>query len=113
MLAISSGSIRRPTSDCSGCRLREPARHREQRALRRPLVDHPVRADDRRVARYVQRPTRVAVPRRPIGRLTGTVCWVITLTNGPTPQADAETARVGRFQRGCCGTGSTEIVELG
>ncbi|WP_396643813.1 oxygenase MpaB family protein [Microbacterium sp.] len=35
----------------------------------------------------------------PIGRLTGTVRWVITLTYGSKTQADAETARVGRFHR--------------
>ena len=35
----------------------------------------------------------------PIGRLTGTVRWVITLTYGSKSQADAETARVGRFHR--------------
>lgn len=35
----------------------------------------------------------------PIGRLTGTVRWVITLTYGSRTQADAETARVGRFHQ--------------
>ncbi|MBN9211922.1 MAG: hypothetical protein BGO45_15180 [Microbacterium sp. 71-36] len=35
----------------------------------------------------------------PIGRLTGTVRWVITLTYGSKSQADAETARVGRFHQ--------------
>ena len=40
----------------------------------------------------------------PIGRLTGTVRWVITLTYGSTTQADAETARVGRFHRRVQGT---------
>lgn len=35
----------------------------------------------------------------PIGRLTGTVRWVITLTYGSKTQAEAETARVGRFHR--------------
>lgn len=35
----------------------------------------------------------------PIGRLTGTVRWVITLTYGSKTQADAETARVGRFHQ--------------
>lgn len=40
----------------------------------------------------------------PIGRLTGTVRWVITLTYGSTSQADAETARVGRFHRRVQGT---------
>ncbi|WP_144717399.1 oxygenase MpaB family protein [Agrococcus jejuensis] len=33
----------------------------------------------------------------PIARLTGTVRWVITLTYGSRAQADAETARVGRY----------------
>ncbi|WP_295788610.1 oxygenase MpaB family protein [uncultured Microbacterium sp.] len=35
----------------------------------------------------------------PIGRLTGTVRWVITLTYGSRTQADAETRRVGRFHQ--------------
>ena len=35
----------------------------------------------------------------PIGRLTGTVRWVITLTYGSKTQADAETRRVGRFHQ--------------
>lgn len=33
----------------------------------------------------------------PIGRLTGTVRWIVTLTFGSTAQADGELARVGRF----------------
>lgn len=40
----------------------------------------------------------------PIGRLTGTVRWVITLTYGSRTQADAETARVGRFHQRVQGT---------
>lgn len=40
----------------------------------------------------------------PIGRLTGTVRWVITLTYGSRTQADAETARVGRFHQRVRGT---------
>lgn len=40
----------------------------------------------------------------PIGRLTGTVRWVICLTYGSRDQADAETARVGRFHRRVAGT---------
>lgn len=40
----------------------------------------------------------------PIGRLTGTVRWVITLTYGSKTQADAETARVGRFHQRVKGT---------
>lgn len=40
----------------------------------------------------------------PIGRLTGTVRWVITLTYGSKAQADAETARVGRFHQRVQGT---------
>ncbi|MXS74518.1 hypothetical protein CSIV_17055 [Microbacterium sp. CSI-V] len=40
----------------------------------------------------------------PIGRLTGTVRWVITLTYGSQTQADAETARVGRFHQRVRGT---------
>jgi len=35
----------------------------------------------------------------PIGRLTGTVRWVIALTYGSRAQAEAETARVGRFHQ--------------
>lgn len=35
----------------------------------------------------------------PIGRLTGTVRWVICLTYGSRAQAERETARVGRFHR--------------
>nr|WP_058623629.1 oxygenase MpaB family protein [Microbacterium testaceum] len=35
----------------------------------------------------------------PLGRLTGTVRWVVTLTYGSRTQADAETARVGRFHQ--------------
>jgi len=33
----------------------------------------------------------------PIGRLAGTVRWIVTLTFGSTTQADAEVGRVGRF----------------
>lgn len=33
----------------------------------------------------------------PIGRLAGTVRWIVTLTFGSTAQADGELARVGRF----------------
>ena len=33
----------------------------------------------------------------PIGRLAGTVRWIVTLTFGSTTQANAELARVGRF----------------
>lgn len=40
----------------------------------------------------------------PIGRLTGTVRWVITLTYGSKTQADQETARVGRFHQRVKGT---------
>ncbi|MDT3317690.1 oxygenase MpaB family protein [Microbacterium sp. KSW4-11] len=41
----------------------------------------------------------------PIRRLTGTVRSVITLTYASTTEADAETARVGRFHRRVRGTG--------
>ncbi|WP_137845849.1 oxygenase MpaB family protein [Microbacterium sp. 2FI] len=40
----------------------------------------------------------------PIGRLTGTVRWVICLTYGSRTQAAHETARVGRFHRRVAGT---------
>lgn len=40
----------------------------------------------------------------PIGRLTGTVRWVICLTYGSRAQAADETARVGRFHRRVAGT---------
>ncbi|WP_127474267.1 oxygenase MpaB family protein [Microbacterium sulfonylureivorans] len=40
----------------------------------------------------------------PIGRLTGTVRWVICLTYGSRAQAERETARVGRFHRRVEGT---------
>lgn len=40
----------------------------------------------------------------PIGRLTGTVRWVIAVTYGSTEQARAETARVGRFHAHVEGT---------
>ena len=40
----------------------------------------------------------------PIGRLTGTVRWVICLTYGSRAQAEQETARVGRFHRRVTGT---------
>ncbi len=33
----------------------------------------------------------------PLGRLSGTVRWIVVLTFGSTAQADRETARVGRF----------------
>jgi uncharacterized protein (DUF2236 family) len=44
----------------------------------------------------------------PIGRLTGTVRWVICVTYGSTQQAHAETARVGRLHQRVAGTYSTE-----
>ena len=40
----------------------------------------------------------------PIGRLTGTVRWVICLTYGSRAQAERETARVGRFHARVAGT---------
>lgn len=40
----------------------------------------------------------------PIGRLSGTVRWVICLTYGSRAQAERETARVGRFHRRVIGT---------
>lgn len=40
----------------------------------------------------------------PIGRLTGTVRWVICLTYGSRAQAESETARVGRFHQRVAGT---------
>ncbi|WP_127818106.1 oxygenase MpaB family protein [Microbacterium sp. CPCC 204701] len=40
----------------------------------------------------------------PIGRLTGTVRWVICLTYGSRAQAQRETARVGRFHERVSGT---------
>ena len=40
----------------------------------------------------------------PIGRLTGTVRWVICLTYGSKAQAERETARVGRFHQRVSGT---------
>ncbi len=43
----------------------------------------------------------------PIGRLTGTVRWIICVTYGSTGQAEAETARVGRLHRRVSGTYST------
>lgn len=39
----------------------------------------------------------------PIGRLTGTVRWVICLTYGSRTQAERETARVGRFHQRVAG----------
>jgi len=44
----------------------------------------------------------------PIGRLTGTVRWIICVTYGSTEQAHAETARVGRLHRRVAGTYSTD-----
>ncbi len=44
----------------------------------------------------------------PIGRLTGTVRWIICVTYGSTEQAQAETARVGRLHRRVSGTYSTD-----
>ncbi len=49
----------------------------------------------------------------PIGRLTGTVRWVITLTYGSTTKADAETARVGRFHCSVLWNRSADLVKLG
>ncbi|MHC3000233.1 hypothetical protein OB08_13980 [Microbacterium sp. HJ5] len=40
----------------------------------------------------------------PIGRLTGTVRWVICLTYGSRTQAERETGRVGRFHQRVAGT---------
>nr|WP_321163626.1 oxygenase MpaB family protein [Microbacterium sp. Root180] len=40
----------------------------------------------------------------PVGRLTGTVRWVICLTYGSRAQAQRETARVGRFHERVSGT---------
>ncbi len=40
----------------------------------------------------------------PIGRLTGTVRWIICVTYGSREQADRETARVGRFHARVKGT---------
>ncbi|WP_052226822.1 oxygenase MpaB family protein [Microbacterium mangrovi] len=44
----------------------------------------------------------------PVGRLTGTVRWIICVTYGSTEQADAETARVGRLHQRVAGTYSTD-----
>lgn len=44
----------------------------------------------------------------PIGRLTGTVRWIICVTYGSTQQAHAETARVGRLHQRVAGTYSTD-----
>lgn len=44
-------------------------------------------------------PRLVALPRRPLGRLSGTVRWIVVLTFGSTEQADREIARVGRFHQ--------------
>ncbi len=44
----------------------------------------------------------------PIGRLTGTVRWIICVTYGSTAQAHAETARVGRLHQRVAGTYPTE-----
>ena len=44
----------------------------------------------------------------PIGRLTGTVRWVICVTYGSTQQAHAETARVARLHQRVAGTYSTD-----
>ncbi len=49
----------------------------------------------------------------PIGRVTGTVRWVITLTCGSSTQADAETARVGRFHRRVLRNLSAGLAKLG
>ena len=43
----------------------------------------------------------------PIGRLTGTVRWIVCVTYGSTGQADAETARIGRLHQRVSGTYST------
>jgi uncharacterized protein (DUF2236 family) len=39
----------------------------------------------------------------PLGRLSGTVRWIVVLTFGSTEQADRETSRVGRFHRKVAG----------
>jgi uncharacterized protein (DUF2236 family) len=39
----------------------------------------------------------------PLGRLSGTVRWIVVLTFGSTAQADRETSRVGRFHRKVAG----------
>lgn len=44
----------------------------------------------------------------PIGRLTGTVRWIICVTYGSTEQAQRETARVGRLHERVAGTYSTD-----
>lgn len=44
----------------------------------------------------------------PVGRLTGTVRWIICVTYGSTEQADAETARVSRLHQRVAGTYSTD-----
>ncbi|MDN3495755.1 oxygenase MpaB family protein [Planococcus sp. APC 4015] len=44
----------------------------------------------------------------PIGRLTGTVRWIICVTYGSTEQAQRETARVGRMHRRVEGTYTTD-----
>jgi uncharacterized protein (DUF2236 family) len=44
----------------------------------------------------------------PIGRLTGTVRWIICVTYGSTEQAHAETARVSRLHQKVAGTYSTD-----
>lgn len=43
----------------------------------------------------------------PIGRLAGTVRWIVTLTYGSTAQADGEIERVGRFHRRVAGEYTT------
>ena len=43
----------------------------------------------------------------PIGRLAGTVGWIICVTYGATEQAHAETAHVGRLDRRVSGTYAT------
>ncbi|GAA4360351.1 oxygenase MpaB family protein [Microbacterium rhizosphaerae] len=44
----------------------------------------------------------------PVGRLSGTVRWIICVTYGSTEQADAETARVSRLHQRVAGTYSTD-----
>lgn len=44
----------------------------------------------------------------PIGRLTGTVRWIICVTYGSTTQAQRETARVGRMHQRVAGTYETD-----
>jgi uncharacterized protein (DUF2236 family) len=44
----------------------------------------------------------------PVGRLTGTVRWIICVTYGSTAQAQAETARVGRLHQKVSGTYPTD-----